>query len=98
MTERAIAKFVKLAKMHGALALALSVLAIGCAQIAPEPPAAGYVHPVVTVTDGDTLRLDGAPVRLWGVDAPELRQTCASAPGSPPAPAGRLARDHLAEI
>lgn len=54
--------------------------------------------PRVSVTDGDTLRLDGAPVRLWGIDAPERRQTCASAPGSPPVRAGELARAHLAQI
>lgn len=28
------------------------------------------------VVDGDTLRFDGEKVRLWGIDAPELRQTC----------------------
>ena len=28
------------------------------------------------VIDGDTLRIDGKVVRLWGVDAPELKQPC----------------------
>ncbi|MGF6227923.1 endonuclease YncB(thermonuclease family) [Inquilinus ginsengisoli] len=26
--------------------------------------------------DGDTIRIDGARVRIWGIDAPERRQTC----------------------
>lgn len=29
-----------------------------------------------TVTDGDTIKLDGHKIRLWGIDAPELHQTC----------------------
>lgn len=28
------------------------------------------------VLDGDTLTVGGIPVRLVGIDAPELRQTC----------------------
>jgi endonuclease YncB( thermonuclease family) len=30
-----------------------------------------------TVTDGDTIKLDGTKWRLWGIDAPETHQTCA---------------------
>lgn len=33
------------------------------------------------VIDGDTLALDGRTVRLWGIDAPEIRQTCANGNG-----------------
>lgn len=29
-----------------------------------------------TVVDGDTLKLNGTTYRLWGIDAPELSQTC----------------------
>jgi endonuclease YncB( thermonuclease family) len=29
-----------------------------------------------TITDGDTIKLNGATWRLWGIDAPELHQTC----------------------
>jgi endonuclease YncB( thermonuclease family) len=30
----------------------------------------------VRVIDGDTLDLAGTRIRLWGIDAPETRQTC----------------------
>lgn len=29
-----------------------------------------------TVTDGDTIKLNGTRWRLWGIDAPELGQLC----------------------
>jgi endonuclease YncB( thermonuclease family) len=28
------------------------------------------------VTDGDTIRINDTRIRLWGIDAPERRQTC----------------------
>lgn len=30
----------------------------------------------VGVIDGDTLDMGGTRIRLWGIDAPEMRQTC----------------------
>lgn len=36
-----------------------------------------------SVIDGDTLDVRGERVRLWGVDAPESRQTCADGKGRP---------------
>jgi endonuclease YncB( thermonuclease family) len=33
-----------------------------------------------TVTDGDTLKLNGTTYRLWGIDAPESKQWCGDYP------------------
>jgi endonuclease YncB( thermonuclease family) len=30
-----------------------------------------------TVTDGDTIKLDGVTFRIWGIDAAETKQACA---------------------
>jgi endonuclease YncB( thermonuclease family) len=49
------------------------------------------------VKDGDSLRLGAQEIRLFGVDAPEARQMCASADGTPWA-CGRAAADRLAEL
>src|ERR671911_1365130 len=43
-----------------------------------------------TITDGDTLKQGGVTYRLWGIDAPELAQTCPDG-----WPAGRLAATRL---
>jgi endonuclease YncB( thermonuclease family) len=42
------------------------------------------------VTDGDSLKQGGKTYRLWGIDAPELAQTCADG-----WPAGKLAATRL---
>jgi endonuclease YncB( thermonuclease family) len=33
-----------------------------------------------TVTDGDTIKLNGTTYRLWGIDAPESKQWCGNWP------------------
>lgn len=43
-----------------------------------------------TITDGDTLKLNGVTYWLWGIDAPETKQDCPDGWA-----AGRLATTHL---
>jgi len=47
----------------------------------------------VRVTDGDSIVLDNERIRLRGIDAPELNQTCGKDGAS--YPCGRMARDEL---
>lgn len=56
------------------LVIAISLIASGL-FVADEAWPEGTA-PTVEVIDGNTLRIDGKIVRLWGVDAPELRQSC----------------------
>lgn len=63
----------------------------------PAPPAlAEVVKGRARVIDGDTLDIAGTKLRLHGVDAPELDQTCQGAGGD--WACGAYARDMLAGI
>ena len=64
-------------------ALAIALLAVGVAA----PAEAKRVDPVLLegearAIDGDTLQLGDMRLRLHGIDAPELRQTCENAAGA----------------
>lgn len=59
----------------------------------PLPP--GPV--AVQVVDGDSLRIGDARVRLHGIDAPELAQTC-DRPQGGTWPCGRWSRSRLADL
>ena len=67
----------------------LCILAAGLLSLCAGAP------PVVaqTITDGDTLKLNGVTYRLWGVDAPETKQDCPDGWA-----AGRLATTHLQSL
>jgi endonuclease YncB( thermonuclease family) len=76
------------------LALLLAFgLAAGATQLLRPPER--YVEGVARVIDGDSLVIAGVPIRLKGIDAPELRQTCRR--DSRPYPCGETARTALAE-
>ncbi|NNM72023.1 thermonuclease family protein [Enterovirga aerilata] len=63
-----------LRRLDGLIAtLVLVALAIGAVSVRREPERlAGDVR----VVDGDTIELGGRRLRIAGIDAPELRQTC----------------------
>lgn len=48
------------------------------AACTPAPPS-GVGR--ASVIDGDTLEVQGQRIRIWGVDAPEARQSCTGAQG-----------------
>lgn len=54
----------------------------------------------VEVIDGDTLRIPGteAYIRLWGIDAPELGQTCLNSDETTSWACGQLAKKVLDEV
>jgi len=55
---------------------------------------ASRAQPRVQAADGDSLRLGGQRIRLSGIDAPELHQTCQNDKGKP-YPCGVLAKRQL---
>lgn len=67
-----------------AIAVCLALLGINVAS-----NRAAETEPAVHVIDGDTLQLDGQVLRLSGIDAPEIGQTCFE--GSDPWPCGMTA-------
>jgi endonuclease YncB( thermonuclease family) len=75
-------RFVFLRRYFGFLALAALIIGASAFALAPShdtgtPPAVAGAH--VRVIDGDSLRADGKKIRLTGIDAPELSQTCRDA-------------------
>lgn len=48
---------------------------------APPAPAVGAIAGRAHVLDGDSLRVAGTAIRIFGIDAPEWRQRCHAADG-----------------
>ena len=77
--------------------LAIAVL-LACALLAAAlDPADPVVAGRARISDGDSFHLGAERIRLLGIDAPELDQTCRDAKGAP-WPCGRMARDFLATL
>lgn len=70
------------------------MLSAGPMDAADTPP---EVRGIASVTDGDTIHVGPAIVRLFGIDAPEASQRCGRA-RSGTWPCGQAASDRLAEL
>ncbi|WP_417669337.1 thermonuclease family protein [Roseibium sp.] len=68
---------------------------IAVQMLLPAALAAGTK--AVRVIDGDTIELGGEKIRLDGIDAPELGQTCLTSTGKP-WPCGKASRDYLKRL
>ncbi len=66
-------------------------------QPASQTGASSTLAGYPTVVDGDTLRLNGERIRIIGMDAPEMNQTCTDASGRPWA-CGRVATQQLSAL
>lgn len=81
--------------LHAARALFLAAMLGLGAHLAPAR-ADAVLHGAAVVRDGDSLEIGTQRVRLWGVDAPEFKQTCTR--GSQRWDCGRAARDALRRL
>lgn len=75
--------------INGIVVIALLLLAARFAERRETRDFSG----LAVVVDGDSLELLGERIRLVGIDAPELAQTCRSLSGE--APCGEMAAAHL---
>ncbi len=73
------------------------LVALYSALAAATASAADLTGQPERIHDGDTLRLGGVNVRLWGVDAPELKQECQDRAGASYG-CGERARAALVEL
>jgi endonuclease YncB( thermonuclease family) len=56
--------------------LAKAICSAGLVALSPAPAGAEQVTGQATVADGDSLSIHGIRIRLFGIDAPEGKQTC----------------------
>lgn len=65
------------------LALGIAVALVGGWEIVRAIRAVERLEGQAVVVDGDSLYVNRRPVRLFGIDAPELGQSCSSPKGEP---------------
>ncbi len=81
-------------RRRGALLASIALLAAaGVALYVTRGALQQDVTGAAEAIDGDSLRIAGVEIRLKGIDAPELNQTCNHGPRE--VPCGREARQHL---
>ena len=81
-------------RVRDVLAAAILIGAVAFAAATLQGWNSRTVQGIARVTDGDTIRLRGEPVRLRGIDAPEVGQVCTGGDGAEHA-CGRLASEYL---
>lgn len=82
--------------MAGAVCVAGGPARSEQSSASPDFDIAGSVA-VSRVSDGDSIRSGALRIRLFGIDAPEMKQQCMTADGAPWA-CGAAARDALARL
>ena len=80
-------------RRDGLAALLVIVALIGAAALFQARRPRDVIAGPAWVVDGDTIRIEGQPIRLAGLDAPELHQTCER--GGRPYACGEAARAEL---
>jgi endonuclease YncB( thermonuclease family) len=85
-----------LGKLIG-LAIVILIAVLIVRYCSPEPDIHFKVADRVAAIDGDTLRSGSVELRLYGIDAPELNQTCTRSDGTE-WPCGREAQSRLKSL
>jgi endonuclease YncB( thermonuclease family) len=81
----------------GGALLAILILAVAAVLAAYLEPGAPPVGGSARASDGDSFRIGEHRIRLLGIDAPELRQTCLDNEGQS-WPCGIAARNRMAQL
>jgi endonuclease YncB( thermonuclease family) len=71
-------------------------VALVTGQAVAQPRTNSIISGLARVIDGDTINIDGRYIRLWGIDAFEMKQTCQQ--NNNTVPCGQHARAHLVEL
>ncbi|MBC6405414.1 MAG: thermonuclease family protein [Rhodospirillales bacterium] len=62
-------------------AAVLAVLALSAGPAQAQSGGSETIEGPASVTDGDSIEIDGRRIRLYGIDAPEFEQSCRTAAG-----------------